>query len=245
MKSKTTYDTLNTLIDKLKSSKKVYFSRFGDGDIFIMDGKSELKHNFSKELKNELVEAITIEDELYLRGVSVSYEKEEGMYEGVFEPFSYSNYLEKFLINDLGFNKDLIFESPIVFHYVSIFRPKIMIEFLNEFIRPKKKLFIGSISKHSAEGLFGEIDYYIQIPETNAYSTMDLWYPKVLENINEVELIIPTAGMATRVLNKRLWEKNIEVHSIDIGSIVDAIEGKNSRTWIKKEGNKIKNLLIK
>jgi hypothetical protein len=244
MKSKTTTQTYNTLCEKLRNSSKVYYSRFGDGDIFIMKGRSEMMHKFSTDLQNELTESIMINDENYLIGVAVNYEKEEGMYQGVFEPFGYNIELSDYLQTELKFNQETLFESAVLFHYLSIFKPDKATGFLNEFVRPKKKMFVGSIEKKSIEKLIGHVDYYVKIDSQNAYYSMDSWYYKVLENIDNCEVLIPAAGMATRVLNKRLWNLNKNIHSIDIGSVVDAIDNKQTRTWIKKEGGKIKNILL-
>jgi hypothetical protein len=138
-----------------------------------------------------------------------------------------------------------MFESAIAFHYLSVFKQEKVIDFLNEFIRPKKKMFVGSIEKNAIEKLIGHVDYYVKIDGRNAYYSIDNWYNEVLENIDNCDVLIPAAGMATRVLNKRLWNLNKNIHSIDIGSVVDAVDDKLTRTWIRKEGNKIKNLLIK
>lgn len=245
MKSRTTYDTYHILIEKLKNNDRVYYSRFGDGDIFIMKGKGESMHNFSPELQKELTESILIDDSNYIKGVAVNYPKEEGMYNGVFEPFGYNDELAYFLKNDLNFSDETIFESAITFHYLSIFKPEMMVYFLDNFIRKKKKMFVGSIEKNVIESLIGKVDYYVKVPEKNAYYEIDKWYEQVLENIDNCEVLIPAAGMATRVLNKRLWDLGKVIHSIDIGSIVDAVSNLSTRTWIRKEGYKVKNILIK
>jgi len=50
--------------------------------------------------------------------------------------------------------------------------------------------------------------------------------------------------MAGRVLCKRLWNLDKQVHCIELGSIVDAVVGKKSRSWIVRAGDFIKPLLI-
>lgn len=244
MRSKSTIETYNTLCDKLRNNDRVFYSRFGDGDIYIMDGRAEAMHSWSENLQKELKEAIKIEDENYLRGVAVNYVKEEGMYSNVFEPHGTNTYLSNFLSNELGFEEDYTFESAIMPHYMSVFKQNEMVDFLNEFIRPKKKLFIGSISKEDAAKLLGHIDYYVNVPHRDAYTSMESWYDEAMQVIDDVELVIPTAGMATRVFNKRLWNKGTKVHSIDIGSVIDAVGNSNTRAWIDLEGHKINNILV-
>jgi len=102
IKTNTTLQTYYNLIDKLDSSPQVFYSRFGDGDIFIMQGKNELLHNHNPQLEKELKESIKINHPNYFVGVNVNYKKEEGMYPGVFEPFGYNNELVNFLIKKEG-----------------------------------------------------------------------------------------------------------------------------------------------
>ena len=120
----------------------------------------------------------------------------------------------------------------------------IVVDFLDKFIRPKKKMFIGSVDKRLIEKLVGKIDYYVEVPDKDAYYTMDDWWKKVLDNIDDVDLVIPTAGMAGRVTQKRLWNLNKNIHSIELGSIVDAVVNSKTRGWIKRNRVDFNKLLI-
>ena len=245
MKTKPTQETYNHLINLLDNNSKVYYSRFGDGDFYIMNGKREKMHKFSPELRDELIESFSIKDPLYVKGAMVNYPLEPGMSHGVFAPATDNSQIEDWLLNNQKINPNTIFDSHIMFHYISVFKQDIMIKFLNNYIRPKKKMFIGSVDKDKIEKLVGKIDYYVQVPERDAYYNIDEWWSKILENIDKVELCLPAAGMAGRVINKRLWELNKNLHSIDLGSVIDAAVGSSTRTWIDKVGNSINNLLIK
>ena len=55
---------------------------------------------------------------------------------------------------------------------------------------------------------------------------------------------IPAAGMAGRVVQKRLWNLNKDIHSIDLGSVIDAVAERSTRTWIDRTNNIVENLLI-
>ena len=46
------------------------------------------------------------------------------------------------------------------------------------------------------------------------------------------------------LLVKRLWELDKDIHCIELGSIVDAVIGKGSRSWIRRAGDFITPLLI-
>lgn len=246
MKTKNTTDTYNHLCNILDANSKVYYSRFGDGDFYIMHGRREKMHRWSEELSKELTESFLINDDCYLKGAMVNYPLEPGMTQGVFAPANDNREIESWLLNNqkININPKTIFESHIMFHYISVFKQQQMIDFLNKYIRPKKKMFIGSVPKDKIERLIGPVDYYIQVPARDAYYSIDEWWPTVLDNIDDVELCIPAAGMAGRVIQKRLWNLNKNIHSIDLGSVIDAACDESTRTWIARVGNKIKNLLI-
>ena len=54
-----------------------------------------------------------------------------------------------------------------------------------------------------------------------------------MDHISDCDIVIPSSGMTSRVINKRLWDIGANVKSIDFGSVVDDADGKTTRTWIK------------
>ena len=152
--------------------------------------------------------------------------------------------MEDFILKLFG-HETLDFYNHITFHYLSVFKPKMVYNFFEQHVRPKKKLFVGSTEKTTAEKLYGKIDFYINVPPKSAYSTIDEWWPLVEEHCNNVELVIVSAGAATKVVAKRLWNKNLDIQLFDFGSIIDAIDGKVSRTWIRLVGHRVNKILPK
>ena len=244
IKTKTTFETYRTIDELLTKNKKLYYTRFGDGDIFIMKGVNARNHRTDENLVNELHEAFTIEDPNYRIGLSVNYPCEKKMTKGVFIPFEMNDdlslYLEK---NDL-FKND-VYESFIFFPYIAVFYPEMMFEFFEKHIRPKTKMFIGSSDKDTAEKLYGKIDYYVNTPGRFAYETIDEWWPQIENNADKVDLVIPSAGSASKVITKRLWYKNFNLQVLDVGSLIDAVDGKKSRGWIRRKGHKVQKILPK
>jgi len=245
--------TLNKLYNLLSTNTKVYYCRFGDGDLGIMFGTGRcIEHAASPELQKELVEAFMIDAPNYIKGVMVN--------EPTFNGFSLQpvnstrnkqtlDFIER-LYN--GEKEEITFDSHVLLTYLAVCQQDVMMNFLDVFIRPKKKLFIGSVDKNEIEKLVGKIDYYVKIPCAKveeqkvfpgAYYFMDEWWPEVLEYVDDVELVLPTAGMAGRVITKRLWNLNKNIHCIELGSMVDAVVGKPSRSVWVRSGSKIKNLL--
>jgi len=249
MRTEDTNTTYEHLCKMLDNNKRVYYSRFGDGDFYIMNGRREKMHQHSPELERELTEAFLIEDPLYLRGAMVNYPTEPGMRPGLFAPPSDNSMIEHWLINNQKIPPSTTFYSHIMFHYISVFKQDKMKHFLNTYIRPRTKMFIGAVPKEAIEKLVGPIDFYVNVPERDAYYTIDDWYPSILENIDKVDLCLPAAGMAGRVIQKRLWKLDKDIHSIDLGSVIDAACNVSSRTWIDlvdrgDASSKISNLLL-
>ena len=244
IKTKTTFETYRTIDELLTKNKKLYYTRFGDGDLFIMKGVHARNHRTEERLVNELHEAFTIKDPNYLIGLSVNYPCEKKMTKGVFIPFDMNDdlslYLEK---NDL-FKND-VYESFIFFPYIAVFYPEMMFEFFEKHIRPKTKMFIGSTDKDTAEKLYGKIDYYVNTPGRFAYETIDEWWPQIENNADKVDLVIPSAGSASKVITKRLWYKNFNLQVLDVGSLIDAVDGMKSRGWIRRKGHKVQKILPK
>lgn len=246
--------TLDKLYKLLNEEKKVYYCRFGDGDFNIMSGRGRcIEHAASPELQKELIESFMIDDSNYIKGVMIK----EPIYDGYELKMRYNSEDEmaaiKF-IESLNKHKKVTYDSHVLLTYLAIEQQDIMMDFLDRFIRPKRKLFIGSVDKSEIEKLVGKIDYYVKIPVAEiseqtvfpgAYYSMDNWWPEVLTYIDDVDLVLPTAGMAGRVITKRLWMLDKQVHSIELGSMVDAVVGKMSRSTWKRNNNqeKIKNIL--
>lgn len=240
--TKTTFETYNHIKTLLEQNKKVFYTRFGDGEIIAMMGKNHRNYQTSEGLVRELKESFRINHPQYLIGLAVNYPAENKMIKGVFAPFSFNEDLNLFLNkNDLYTNET--YESFIFFHYLAVFYPKLMYNFFEKYIRPKTKMFIGSTPRHIAEKLYGKIDYYVNTPRQSAYDHIEDWWLQVEQNIDKVELVIPSAGAASNVISKRLWYKKLNINLFDIGSLVDAVDRKKSRGWIKRKGHKIQKIL--
>jgi len=243
IQARSSLESFSILTQLLATQKKVYFVRFGDGEVVSMMGMEHRNYKASPGLTQELIESFNIDHPHYLIALSVNLPFEKGMTRGVFAQYKRNNQFVEFLEkNPLIHLKDY-YESQIMFHYLSTFKTERMFDFFETYIRPKKKMFIGCTEKKTAEKLYGPIHNYIQIPQRHAYDNIDTWWPKVLHGINNVELVLPSAGAASNVVAKRLWQLDNPIHLLDIGSIIDAIDEKKSRTWIKHVGHRMNGLL--
>ena len=242
-----TTKSLRILKKAMRSSDRVFYTRFGDGDIFLMNDRAGSEGTvgnnrtvWSQTISNDLKESLNIQDPRFMKAVSLDYEKEKGMEKGLFAPFGNKADLIKMLGQMLD-TDDTHFFNPVLFHYLACFKPQKLKNFFAEFVKPKKKLFIGNCDKANMELMFGPIDYYVKVPEKNAYAKIDQWWPEVLKVIDKVDVVLPCTGNATRVIQGRLWKMGAKVHSLDVGSIVDAMDGQTTRTWLKMKGQEVRN----
>lgn len=245
LESKSTTETYQILCDLLDNHKKVYYSRFGDGDLFIIMGRNQANHDYSKRLADEIRQSLSIEHPHYLRGLAVNYPHEKGMTKGMMERYYYNDEMHDFIVENLKPSLSSVYVSCWFPNYYSAFKPVEMSRFLDKYIRPRRKMFIGSTPEPEMRRLFGDIHCYIPVPRQNSYSTIETWWPEILKNIDSVEVVLPATGMATRAVTKRLWELNKEVHVLDLGSIVDAVSSfPSSRKWIKLKRHVIYRILL-
>jgi len=230
---------------RLRSEDKVFFTRFGDNDIYMISGTDNLgrplgsrryggnRTRWSITLQEELRDCLAIRHPNFLKAVSLSWDHEPGMKAGVLAPFECSQALREKVRT---VTTEIEFLLPVLFQYLFCFQPEEFRRFIDEHIRPASTLFVGSAPRSLVENVIGTIDYYVNVPATSAYDSIEKWYPQVdsIVRSGEVQMIIPNAGQATRVLNKRLWSIPNNFHSIDMGSVFDAYALRCSRTWIKK-----------
>jgi hypothetical protein len=226
----TAKESLDHLASMMDNHKKVYYVRYGDGEFRVMNRIKDRWHKTSPQIRKELKQSILIRDSQFIKAASLGYPPEQ-------KPFRQRLPRIKSLRNIAAkYTNEKHFYNPIVFHYLAACNPDVLMHFINKYIKPKTKMFIGCSDKTIMESLYGKIDYYIQIPESQAYYTINEWWPDVEKNAKKCEVILPSAGIASCVIQKRLWNLDIDAHCIDIGSINDAVEGKVSRGWIKRIG---------
>jgi hypothetical protein len=225
----------------LDSSKKVYVSRFGDGEYNGIVGAGSQHHDYNPELAKELDHCIHVDDPNFLIGVGCNFPVEDGMFPGIFYPPPRNNDFTLYLEKEF---KGKSFFNAVFFSYLSVYRQDEFIKFLDKYIRPKSKVYIGPLEKEIVEKCLGEIKYFIKVPRKNAYSTINDWYPQLKEYCKEVEVVLPFTGVCTEALHSRMWKDNLEVQSIDIGSFIDGIFFPSNRKWVRLKAHVMNNLLL-
>ena len=105
--------------------------------------------------------------------------------------------------------------NPIAFNYAVVFEQERFLEFLETNIRPRRTMFVGSGTKEAMERVFGHLEHHIQVPRLNAYQAFGSWFPKVVEKVHEVELVVFCAGVSTNVAMGILWNCGFSVNCIN------------------------------
>lgn len=242
VKTLTNLESFRIIEQKLKKPEKVFFIRYGDGEFVAMEGRQHRNYRPSEGLSRELLECFKIHDPNFLIGLAANYQKEYLMSRSFFAPYPQNQEILDF-IESKKLHHNTNYLNPFLFTYLSIVKPHMMYGFFEKYIRPKRKMFIGGTSKESAEKLYGPIDYFIPVPFKHAYDSISDWWPQVEENVQNVELILPSAGAASAVIAKRLWSHRHQFQLLDIGSLIDAVEGLETRTWIRLQGHHINKIL--
>ena len=224
-KTQDDFETFDIILDRIKNYKKgekLYYVRFGDGDLIMMYPESEGKvigranqFDTTKQIQNELYRTWNIQDNRYMVAGSLNLSS----------PFSTDHGIEmhnkvKELINSGQIIERKEFYSHPTFESNFIFKPDKFIEFCN-LINGNKKVWVNQLWHDNVETILGNIEHHIQTPSTNSYKNIDEWYPQLLEVIDDVEVIILATGFSSRVLASRLWDLGINKIVLDIGSVVD------------------------
>lgn len=247
---KSTERSLQDLKDYMDKSKRVYYVRYGDNDIYQMvgsDGRGKKiqrpqggnRTEWTPELQRDLLSGFKIVHNHYMRALTFYWQLEPGMKGTAFDSWK-SRYLYPYIRT---LTKQKSFYHPVLFHYLACFKPREYQAFRRDYIKPKKKIFIGSNQVHHMEPYLGPIAYHVNTPEKNAPAeTKRVWKKtvKALELEPDTEMIILACGQLSRVLAGKLWRAGIEAHVIDIGSSIDAYAGKISRQYLKEFSETIK-----
>lgn len=264
IKIKTSVETILELEDRMRKSDKVYFTRFGDNDIFQMigcggdgqrldplRGKGNNRTTYTHAQAEAIKKSFSIKDPNYMKAVTHKWPLEKGMHRTIFNR-DRMDFLHNFLTNYLQVLTDeREFYNPVCFHYLSIFQPDYMRQFIDEFIYYKKKMYIGWLEpwkKHKSgvelENIFGEFEIWMPTPRHDSYNmSTEETRNLLIEDAKKCDVVISACGQLSRAISGRLWNEGVKTHFIDIGSIVDGIAGLKTRNWNIRYGHvMLKNL---
>tara|TARA_Y100000592_G_C5459930_1_gene313440 strand:- start:276 stop:1067 length:792 start_codon:yes stop_codon:yes gene_type:complete len=251
-------DSFNHIIDKIKNNKRFHYTRFGDGDIYMICDVSQYdpewkasavgsvagKYNqfkVTKELISELREAYNIDDDNYVVA-SILNQNEINI-------LNHDNQrlLEK--LSKTESEKNIILREEFYHHFVFIHSFVYNFNFfknqIDEHIKPLKKMYVGDNISTNFIKVFGDVEKFVKTPSQNSYETIEDWYPEVVKHIDEVDIIFLCTGFSSRVLSKRIWNLKKEKISLDLGSFISALDNDFNRFWFGNLKNNFINNLKK
>ncbi|MGV3547971.1 MAG: GT-D fold domain-containing glycosyltransferase [Pedobacter sp.] len=233
-------DTLNKIKETIAKEQQGCYMRFGDGDVFLLNKQADLYQKASEKLSTEMKEAFAMSGSSIYKSLSIhskafGYEKE--MYLGNhLVSDAYATYL---LQTSYPYFIGHQIYSPVALHYAATYHPALANEFL-KILKSKTFLFIGNkhIKREVLEKLFGQEIQIVGTPDNNAYTAMDdveQQASSILANSANFGVVVIAMGCSGRVLMKRLTLLKKNIFLFDFGSLLDGLNGVESRTWLKKE----------
>lgn len=238
------YQTIDAVMSAIIANQKGAYLRFGDGDIMLLHGLSEMMHESNPMLSKEMEEAFMLsigEIHKTLPIHSEIFGFENGMKKGM-HIFTNEEVI-KFISNTYQYFVGCRIYSHAALHYLSVFDTAKCVDFLI-FLKEYTPVFVGNedIKESLIEKLFGS--EFIKTPNRNSYLEIDEIESQLCEVLNnnkeEFKIVVVAMGCAGRVLQKRILKKGYNVYLFDFGSLLDAFNGLETRTWIRMSG--VKNL---
>lgn len=231
-------DTLETLESYINNNRKGVYMRFGDGDIFLSKNKDDGFQKSNPILAKEMEEALSLQGQNVLKCLAIHSEQfgfSEGMVRG-----NHKN-KDKFALqlfkDSYKYFVGCTIYSPVALHFVATQNPDRANQFLKN-LKIKTSIFIGNenVKQETLQLLFGKKVIHIKTPSENAFSKIDEIEDQAMQQIkkiNDFSVIVVAMGCSGRPLMKRIWKQNCNTFIFDFGSLLDGIEGNNSRTWLK------------
>lgn len=249
-KSGETLEAIGSII--LKKEKGAYL-RFGDGDINLANGESDLLQENNSLLSYEMSEALSMDSKNILKSLPLhckEYGWEEGMFPGNHEcDKTWADNILKKVEPFWGGEVEEVY-SPIALHFLASHKPDSAITFLRLLRDSNICCVVGNkrIPRKIIHQVFGQCKH-IKTPVNNSYSKIDQ-IENSLSNVldksdDQYKIVVTAMGCSGRVLQKRLLNTYENIFLFDFGSLLDALCGWNTRAWIELSQFDRKNFLSK
>lgn len=235
-------ETLNKILEIISNNKRGGYFRFGDGDINLAIGLNDMLQNANSEISMEMKESISIIDENVLKTLPLYCVKYDGIEPGMF-PGNHETTND--WADDIVRKAIPIWGSELIdvyshaaLHYLATYKEEIAIDFLKK-IKDKVKIFIGNenIPIEILKLITSDDCYFIKTPPRNSYSKIneiEKEFDMISSKINlDYYVTITSMGCSGRIMQKRIYNKNINTFLFDFGSLLDAMCGWNTRAWIE------------
>lgn len=224
-------ETIEVLNQKLSHDpiQRGAFVRFGDGEMSLINGweGKASNHITSKKLIEELKNAVHSEGDDYMIAF-IGNNNLPHMAKGTFQTeWKHREYVEIF---EVVKNTNKIYNA-VAFHYLSMFRPEMIVDFVNRRIRNRRTMLVSHHDNRRVAYILG-CKHFIEVPKRQAYYSKSEFWLELIEKSKDVEIILFGCGVASKPFQKEIWDKGYPVFTLDAGSWLDAISGLKTRGWI-------------
>ena len=210
-------DSIDIIINKLKSKEIFTFVRYGDGDYKMMyiDSVGNIvggnnRFLVTERFRKELIDSYNIEDNNWLIGTSYGDLSKRSTFKNI-DSMKLPILQERTHLLAVGCLMDSFIDDIQSFKLFA------------EEMRKTSTMLVCNYNHPNLEKAYGEIKVFVQVPKQNSYSAIETWYPKILRNLDKVDKIVFSAGQSSRVASKRLYETSKNITSIDVGSVSDML----------------------
>lgn len=232
-------ETLDEILNMIESNTPGGYFRFGDGDMNLALGLSEMMQSSDPILQSYMRDALSVTDKNILKGLTLHNKEwdtlEPGMFDGNHEsPVGWCEDLyNKYRLFVKEDNTKIY--SSVALSHLATQNPQYTVNFIKK-IRSKVKYLIGNenIPDNIIRLLFGDVKF-IGTPSTNSFAKFDSIYDnfvKVYDSTDDYSVIVTSMGCSGRAMQKRIWDNYDNVFLFDFGSLMDALCGDDTRAWI-------------
>lgn len=237
-----TKETLEKISQMIDDNQTGAYLRFGDGDVSLALGISELLQGSDSKLSELMIDTMKLKNDKVLRTLPLHCKElgtlENGMFPGNHEaPLNWcEDIVNNFRIITGEFD-EIEFYTNVALSHISIQDPDYAINFLNK-ISKKVKYFIGneSIPRNILEKLFGKNVVHIKTPSKASFSKFEEIYNEfksVVGNDKQYSVVVTSMGCSGRPMQKRILDNYDNFFLFDFGSLMDALCGWETRAWME------------
>jgi len=213
-------ETVNIILDKLKSKVPFTYIRYGDGDFIAMYPQSvnkvignANKSFITEEIRRKLIESYEIDKPNYLVGTLNT----------IIHPRSQYHNVDFKKINGVVKNHPSSLYSAIGIQEAFMEDWKKFAE-ICKYIQHKKVLYINHYYEPILTKFFGNNIQHIEVPQYNATEKHSEVLYKILNtDVHSYDIIILSCGQLARVLAKDLFNRLPGKTIIDFGSTTDKL----------------------
>lgn len=236
-----TNETLDKISNLIETNTPGGYFRFGDGDVSLAMGITELLQQSNPQLKEYMIDAMRTKDPNILRTLPLHTKEwdtlEDGMFPGNHEcPLDWCEEIYTRFQTITGESNIELYTNVALAH-LAIQNPDVAIEFIKK-LRTKVKYFIGNenIPEDLLHTIFNKDIVFIKTPSSNSFSKFESIYEefvKSIKNDNDYSVVVTSMGCTGRAMQKRIWDNHKNFFLFDFGSLMDSLCGWETRAWME------------